>query len=207
MQTEILGAESLGVRGLCCAVEAAGRRILIDPGLALGYERHGLLPHPAQVAVAECVRRRILTLLEGANDVVVSHVHGDHVPLPDANPYQLKAQQAAPLCRETQLWVKGQRGLSPTMMDRRVALSDVLDRERPAADGRSDGTLTFSAPLAHGQPDTHLGTVMMTRIEDQTPSSCTLRTSSFWTPRRSPRSSTERPTSRWWAGRRSTSQD
>jgi len=166
VRIEILGAESLGVRGLCCAVEAAGRRIVIDPGLALGYQRHGLLPHPAQVAVAEFVREGILTLLAGASDVVMSHLHGDHVPLPDANPHQLKAQEAAPVCRETEFWVKGQTGLSPTMVDRRSALSDVLDRQLPVADGRSDGTLTFSGPVAHGEPDTHLGTVMMTRIED-----------------------------------------
>jgi len=53
---DILGAESLGVRGLCCVVEAKGRKIVIDPGLALGYQREGLLPHPAQVAVGERIR-------------------------------------------------------------------------------------------------------------------------------------------------------
>lgn len=167
MRIKIIGAESLGVRGLCSTVEVAGRRVLIDPGLALGYERHGLLPHPAQVAVAEGVRERILTLLEGASDVVMSHVHGDHVPLPDANPYQLKAQQAAPLCRGAQLWVKGRSGLSSTMVERRAALGDVLDRDLPPADGRTDGPLAFSRSMAHGEPNTHLGTVMMTRIEDE----------------------------------------
>ncbi|MFN2272780.1 MAG: MBL fold metallo-hydrolase, partial [Anaerolineae bacterium] len=89
---KILGTESLGVRGLCCVVEAENRKIIIDPGLALGYQRHGLLPHPAQAAVGEHVRRRILAELKDATDVVMSHFHGDHVPLPNANPYQLKAQ-------------------------------------------------------------------------------------------------------------------
>lgn len=56
MHIDILGAESLGVRGLCCVVEAKGRKIVIDPGLALGYQREGLLPHPAQVAVGERIR-------------------------------------------------------------------------------------------------------------------------------------------------------
>lgn len=104
MHIAILGTESLGVRGLCCVVEAAGRKILIDPGLALGYLRHGMLPHPAQVAVGEQVRQKILAALSGASDVVMSHFHGDHVPLPDANPYRLKAQRVAPLCRSTRLW-------------------------------------------------------------------------------------------------------
>jgi hypothetical protein len=167
MRIEILGAESLGVRGLCCCVEAAGRSILIDPGLALGYDRHGFLPHPAQVAVGEAVRRKILAELEKASDVVVSHLHGDHVPLPDANPYQLKAQQAADVCRASRLWVKGRSGLSHNMAERREALSDVLQRDLPAADGKMLGPLTFSPPVAHGEPNTHLGTVMMTRIEDE----------------------------------------
>jgi predicted metallo-beta-lactamase superfamily hydrolase len=53
---KVLGTESLGVRGLCCAVEAGDRKIVIDPGVALGYRRHGLLPHPAQVS--DDMRRR-----------------------------------------------------------------------------------------------------------------------------------------------------
>ena len=166
MRIELLGAESLGVRGLACAVEADGRRIVIDPGLALGYHRNGLLPHPAQVAVGECVRRRILDALDGATDVVMSHLHGDHVPLPDANPYQLKAQSVASLSRSQRLWVKGRRGLSSHMVARRRALSDTLDRTLPVADGETDGPLAFSPPVAHGEPHTHLGTVIMTRVKD-----------------------------------------
>ena len=75
MHIEVLGAESLGVRGLSCVVEVENRKIVIDPGLALGYRRHGLLPHPAQVAVGEQVRRRISTELKNATDVVMSHFH------------------------------------------------------------------------------------------------------------------------------------
>ena len=60
MKVEILTAESLGVRGLGCYVIAGERHILIDPGFALGYMRHGHLPHPKQVARAERARARIL---------------------------------------------------------------------------------------------------------------------------------------------------
>ena len=167
MQIEILGAESLGVRGLSCVVRVAGRTIVIDPGLALGYQRHGLLPHPAQVAVGEEVRRKIVAGLSEASDVVMSHFHGDHVPLPDANPYQLQAQRAARPCRNGTLWAKGTQGLSKHMLHRRVAIGDALGRQLPAADGLVDGALSFSAPVAHGEADTHLGTVIMTRIEDE----------------------------------------
>ena len=81
MEIEILGAESLGVSGLSCLVKTAKRRILIDPGVALGYQRGGLFPHPVQVAAGEKVREAILNRLTSATDVVISHFHGDHMPL------------------------------------------------------------------------------------------------------------------------------
>jgi predicted metallo-beta-lactamase superfamily hydrolase len=139
---------------------------VIDPGLALGYRREGLLPHPAQVAVGEQVRRRIVAALAGATDIVLSHFHGDHVPLPDANPYQLPAQAVASLFQKSRLWAKGYEGLSPNMVKRRAALSEALGREIPNMDGQVDGLLEFSPGVPHGATDTHLGTVMMTRIED-----------------------------------------
>lgn len=38
MKLEILGAESLGVRGLCCRVQVSERVIVIDPGAALAHK-------------------------------------------------------------------------------------------------------------------------------------------------------------------------
>jgi len=58
--TMILGTESLGVRGLSCEVQVEDRKVVIDPGVALGYWRHGLLPHPSQVAVGEQSRGKIV---------------------------------------------------------------------------------------------------------------------------------------------------
>jgi predicted metallo-beta-lactamase superfamily hydrolase len=155
------------VRGLCCVVEVGGRLIVIDPGLALGYQRGGLLPHPAQVAIGEQVRGRIITGLKGATDVVMSHFHGDHVPLPNANPYQLKAQRVASLCSSVRLWAKGPEGLSPRMERRRTSLGEILGRELPNAERKREGPLSFSPPVPHGKPHTRLGTVMMTRIQGE----------------------------------------
>lgn|GEM_PF-2829724 len=56
---------------------AAGRRVVIDPGAALGDRRSGLLPHPLQVAAGEDAREVILKRLAQASDVVFSHFHGD----------------------------------------------------------------------------------------------------------------------------------
>jgi len=120
------------------------------------------------VAVGAQVRRRILVELEDATDVVISHFHGDHIPLPKANPYQLSAQQAAPLLRTSRLWAKGPGGLSIHMQHRRAALAETLGRELPNAEEGSDGALAFSPALPHGEPGTHLGAVMMTRVADET---------------------------------------
>jgi len=163
----ILGTESLGVRGLSCKVQVENRKIVIDPGVALGYWRHGLLPHPAQVAVGEQVRRKIVAALQDATDVVLSHFHGDHIPLPDANPYQFSAHQVVSLFRTIRLWSKGPEGLSHNMESRRKALIEILGRNLLVAEGQQDGPLWFSLPVPHGDPRTNRGTVMMTRIEDE----------------------------------------
>jgi predicted metallo-beta-lactamase superfamily hydrolase len=167
MKITILGTESLGVRGLSCVVQTGNRTVVIDPGLALGYWRQRLLPHPAQVAVGEQVRRNIMAALGEATDVVLSHFHGDHIPLPDANPYQLDVYQAAPLLRPIRLWSKGAEGLSRTMTARREALIEILGHDLLAAEGQRDGPLAFSMPVPHGDPQRSQQTVMMTRIEDE----------------------------------------
>jgi len=107
VRVEILGTESVGVRGLCCTVQVSDRKIVIDPGVALGFRRHGLLPHPVQVAVSEKIREEIQRALKDATDVVISHYHGDHIPLIDANPYQLSLESVAEFLEHPQLWLKG----------------------------------------------------------------------------------------------------
>lgn len=172
MRIEILGTESLGVRGLSCVVEVKDRKIVIDPGVALGYNRHGLLPHPLQVAVGESVRQKILSALEDATDVVFSHFHGDHVPLVDANPFQMPAQKVAAVCQtraraqKLRFWAKGSSGRSQNMVHRLQSLRIALDTDLPNAEGQNGGLLSFSLPVPHGQKSEHRGTVMMTRVEE-----------------------------------------
>jgi len=167
MRIKILGTESLGVRGLSCVVETKDRKIVIDPGVALGYQRHKLLPHPFQVAVGERVRQEIKSALKDSTDIVISHFHGDHIPLPHANPYQLAAQEVTSLFKRPRLWCKGSRNLSPAMAKRHRDLSEVLGRALTNAEGQNHGLLSFSHPVPHGEPNKGLGKVMMTRIQDE----------------------------------------
>ena len=166
MKIEILGCESLGVRGLSCIVEAEERRIVIDPGLALGYQRHNLLPHPYQVAVGENVRQKIVKALKSCTDIVLSHFHGDHVPLVHANPFQLSAQTVRSSFQKPKLWCKGSDKLSSAMLKRSQDLSQVFKRRLKRSEGQADGLLSFSPSMPHGEANSPLGEVMMTRVED-----------------------------------------
>ena len=75
MTIEILGTESLGVRGLSCFIKTKNRKILIDPGISLGYIRHKLLPHPLQIAVDEKIQKKIIKRWRESTDIVISHFH------------------------------------------------------------------------------------------------------------------------------------
>ncbi len=166
MQIEIIGTESLGVRGLCVVVTVKDRKIIIDPGVALGYSRHGKLPHPFQVAVGAKIREKIIESLKSATDVVISHYHGDHIPLVNPNPYQLNARMVIEACRNTRFWCKDPGDASDKISIRYYDLSRLLNMELPIVEGQKNGLMTFSGPQPHGEKDGVLGMVMMTRIQD-----------------------------------------
>ena len=165
MSLEIIAAESLGVRSLCCLVTLHDRRIVIDPGLSLGYMRHGQLPHPLQIAEGRRVREKILHSLNNATDVVFSHFHGDHVPLQDANPYQLSIRSLPSRFRELRCWSKSDDGLSSKMSKRFHDLANLLGSNLQIAEGCSEGPVSFSLAVPHGGLNSNMGTLMMTRIE------------------------------------------
>lgn len=165
MRLEILSAESLGVRGLCCRVEVGGRVIVIDPGVALGNWRYKLPPHPVQIAAGRAVRRRIVAALEGAADMVFSHFHGDHVPLAEPNPYQLGFMQLPPCIKTLRVWSLSPAGQSFTSQARARALIDLLGPHFQVAEGLADGPLCFSRAVPHGAGGLPFGSVMMTRVD------------------------------------------
>jgi predicted metallo-beta-lactamase superfamily hydrolase len=165
VRLEILAAESLGVRGLCCRVEAGNRVVVIDPGIALGLRRYGLPPHPLQVAVGRAARRRIVEALEGATDVVFSHFHGDHVPLVDANPYQLAFSHLPPNFPSLRAWSLSPDGQTLTSQDRARELMDLFGPRFRVAEEVLDGPLSFSPAMPHGVGGPPFGNVMLTRVD------------------------------------------
>jgi predicted metallo-beta-lactamase superfamily hydrolase len=165
MRLAVLSAESLGARGLCCRVETADRVIVIDPGVALGAWRHRLPPHPVQIAAGDANRRRIVEALDDATDVVFSHFHGDHVPLRDANPYQLAFSQLPPAFATLRAWSLSPRTQTAASRERAADLMELLGPRFRVAEGIEDGPLRFSPPVDHGEGGESLGEVMMTRVD------------------------------------------
>ena len=166
MNIEIIGTESLGVRGLCCFVRTGSKRILFDPGIALGFHRYGLLPHPFQVAVDERIQKKIIKRWSDATDIVISHFHGDHIPLVDANPYQFNAKKIIGLNPKVKIWSKSLSHLSLMEKKRANELSLILKKDFIIGEGRKQGRVTFSEPMIHGEEGRRKVTVMMTKIEE-----------------------------------------
>ncbi len=166
MRVDVVGTESLGVRGLCCVVHTRQRRIVMDPGLALGYMRNGFLPHPRQVAAGVAVARLILRHLAEATDVVISHYHGDHIPLAAANPYQLPLFEAAPFLKRPRLWGKDPADEPGRFVERCRDLETAAGHTIHYCNGRQEGLFTFSEAMPHGDGNADMGSVMMTRIEE-----------------------------------------
>jgi len=165
MIIKILGTESLGVRGLSCAVELKDRKIVIDPGLALGWSRYRFLPHPFQIAIGVEIRNKIIKELKNTTDVIFSHFDGDHCPLPHPNPYQLGIAEVKDSLSVCRIWAKGPTNSSPNQQNRRKELAEAMKKDLPIVEGRKDGALEFSSPVPHGLQG-HESTVMMSKIEE-----------------------------------------
>lgn len=178
MQIEILGCESFGARSLACVVYTDKRKTVIDPGVALARLRSGLSPHPKEVAAASRIRERVLFALEGATDIVISHYHGDHMPMKAEDPYQLP-MEALPSLKGVSLWSKGPEKISSLSARRRKEFSEFLGFPLPASEGKNSDNIDFSSPVPHGTRDKGFGTVMMTRICEGDEFLSILRISSF----------------------------
>jgi len=166
MQIQILGTESFGVRGLSCSVSLKNRKIIIDPGIALGWQRYGYHPHPFQVVVGYQIRRKIISELSEATDIVISHFDGDHIPLDNANPYQLSLSSVKSSFTNKRIWAKGALASSNLEKRRRQAIEDAVSKNLPNAEMRTDGVIEFSSPVPHGLRSEKAVNVMMTRIEE-----------------------------------------
>lgn len=166
MIIKLIGTESLGVRGLSCSIELNRRKIFIDPGIALGWSRHGFLPHPFQIALGAEIKRKIIEELKSATDIIFSHFDGDHCPLLYPNPYQMGIHDVENSLADCRIWAIGPEHSPPTQQKRRKDLAEIIKKDIPHAQGLKAGPLTFSLPVPHGEQGREANCVMMTKIEE-----------------------------------------
>jgi len=165
VRIEILGSETLGVRGLSCFIRIGGVKTLIDPGLALGYTRYGLHPHPLQAVYGDITKHEIVKSWEKATDIILSHLHGDHIPLPNPNPFQLGISDVINLNPNATIWIKPKKFCSDTELVRFAELRKAFgDQIVEMSVGEADGVLRFLGPFSHGYESKTL--VFATAVED-----------------------------------------
>ncbi len=167
MRIQLLAAESLGARSLSCVIHTKERKIAIDPGIALDKQRFGLPPHPMQINIANMLRKNIIKSINGCTDIVLSHFHGDHIPMPKPDQYQLSASSVIKILKNAKLWFKSGKNNSKQMTQRRYGLENLLKKKIPSAEGIKNDNMEFSKSYFHGKDNSNVGKVMMTRIEEK----------------------------------------
>ncbi|MCK4614681.1 MAG: MBL fold metallo-hydrolase [Thermoplasmata archaeon] len=168
-----LVSDSLGVRSLSVFVEFDNTDpLLIDGGARLGPKRYGLPPTELEKKALELYHKLIDKCVRKAGAVVISHYHYDHY-LPDSTAYSGKT-----------LYVKDPESDINRSQKTRGKLFLELQRNEARiipADGREfhhgDITISFSAPVPHGEEDTPLGFVLMTLVKDSSTGETLLHTS------------------------------
>ena len=147
-------------------VETSWGRVLIDPGVALAPKRAGLKPHADELTAARAVQRRLRNELGACSHVVITHFHGDHHPMVEADDAQLDARQVLLSLQDSEIFAIGKETLSRNQSHRRYLLQQLVGRRIPPAEGTASGQLDFSPPVPHGTPETRSGSVMMCRVQD-----------------------------------------
>lgn len=161
MKVVPLGAESLGVRSMATYVEAAGRRILIDPGATLAPSRFGLPPANEEWEALRRTNDRISAYAARAEMIFVSHYHEDHFrsdPVTYAGRTVLvkdprRMVQGLQARRAAELWKVLQAGARVSVAE------DYSERTM-------DLILEVSPPLPHGLEGTSLGYVVALTVAE-----------------------------------------
>ncbi len=135
---------------MCCAIEDGENIVLIDPGVALGYRRSKLYPHPLQAAFGEIAKIRIVAFWMRATHIVISHPHGDHMPLYNANPFQLPLDLIKDLNSLAKVYVCAY-ALNTREARRLNALANALRGRVMVVDRPlQDDVVVISGPYKHG---------------------------------------------------------
>ena len=157
-----LAFDSLGVRSTATWVET-DRKILIDPGAALGPLRYSLPPSKIEYRRLEELARVIISYAEKSDILIVSHYHYDHY-FPEQDFYEGKI-----------LLIKDPKNkINYSQKQRGKEFLGLLDNKPQRiefADGKEfefgKTRLKFSPPFFHGKEYSKLGYVLITSVSYQ----------------------------------------
>jgi predicted metallo-beta-lactamase superfamily hydrolase len=149
---------------MACVVETTGMKVLIDPGTALGPKRFRLPPHPVEQELSQKIQKLLYDELSDATHVVITHFHGDHHPMVEADTSQLSAHEVLPFLKNREVLVKSNRGVSRRQKHRRRLLEQLLGKSLTDADNGQFAAISFSEPVPHGEPGNKAGTVIMVKL-------------------------------------------
>ncbi|MEZ0393545.1 MAG: hypothetical protein ABWK00_00635 [Desulfurococcaceae archaeon] len=165
-RVELVGFDSMGVRGMATHIVAGGLEITIDPGANLAPRRFGLPPHRLELQALDEALARIRAMVSRSDYVVISHYHRDH--------YLYRNEEVELYRGKTVLAKAPDKTVS---FSQRLRARDLYSR-KPLREGArvlwadsssleiDDGVrLEFSRPVPHGPRGSRLGNVIMTFLE------------------------------------------
>lgn len=153
-----LAFDSLGVRSTATFVET-DRRIIIDPGAALGPLRYGLPPSETEFRKLDELIKKIYEYLEKSEIVTISHYHYDHY-LPDE-----KYEGMILLVKNPKENINySQSGRAKDFLDSIDNFPKIIE----FSDGRrfefGETEIRFSPAFRHGDKNSRLGFVVLCSI-------------------------------------------
>jgi predicted metallo-beta-lactamase superfamily hydrolase len=113
---------------------------------------------------AQKVQKLLCHELEDATHVVITHFHGDHHPMVEADTSQLSAHEVLPFLRNHEILAKSNRGVSRRQKHRRRLLEQLLGKSLTDVDNEQFASISFSEPVPHGEPGNKAGTVIMAKL-------------------------------------------
>ncbi|MHA1793751.1 MAG: MBL fold metallo-hydrolase [Promethearchaeota archaeon] len=174
IKVEILGSESMGVRSACTVVTTPDIRIMLDPGCALGPRVNNEIPHPLEYKALHEITRKIIKESEKCDLISISHYHHDHFKprLIDELYIHSTPDIFKKIFINKDLFTKSTRHhVGKNQKSRGINLkqsaSKLVGKIRDSDSMRyyfGDTIIDFSWPVYHGEMNTRLGFVIMTRI-------------------------------------------
>jgi len=146
-----LAFESLGVRSMTTHIEVRDLNIVIDPAVALAPKRFGLPPHSVEEEAKMELWSRIKEHATGADVIIVTHYHYDHI---DPKELEIYEGKTVLLKHPKRMINRSQKKRAALILSRLKGLAD----EIKYADGRSfefgGAEIRFSKPVPHGMTAT-----------------------------------------------------